>query len=71
MDASGLPKACAIRSTSPSGYFEEAALNAARKMRFMPGKVRGGAPPTRWFCRPSLSGCADLIRVPTDQNAAA
>jgi protein TonB len=41
VDASGFPKACAIRSASPSGYFEEAALNAARKMRFMPGKVRG------------------------------
>jgi protein TonB len=41
VDASGLPKACVIRSAAPPGHFEEAALNAAQKMRFMPGKVRG------------------------------
>jgi protein TonB len=41
VDTSGLPKACAVRSAEPSGYFEEAALNAAQKMRFIPGKVRG------------------------------
>jgi protein TonB len=41
VDTSGLPKACAVRSAEPSGYFEEAALNAARKMRFIPGKISG------------------------------
>ena len=43
VDTAGLPKACAVRSADPSGYFEEAALNAAQKMRFIPGKI-GGAP---------------------------
>jgi protein TonB len=41
VDTAGLPKACAIRSAEPSGYFEEAALNAAQKMRFIPGKING------------------------------
>jgi protein TonB len=41
VDASGLPKACAVRSAAPPGYFEEAALDAARKMRFLPGKLKG------------------------------
>ncbi|MDR2820353.1 MAG: TonB family protein [Desulfovibrio sp.] len=43
VDAEGLPKACVIRSADPSGYFEEAALRAAQKMRFMPGKLKGVA----------------------------
>jgi protein TonB len=41
VDAAGLPKSCVIRSAEPSGYFEEAALKAAQKMRFMPGKING------------------------------
>jgi protein TonB len=41
VDTAGLPKACDIRSAEPSGYFEEAALNAAQKMRFIPGKIDG------------------------------
>jgi protein TonB len=41
VDTAGLPKACAIRSAEPPGYFEEAALNAAQKMRFIPGKIKG------------------------------
>jgi protein TonB len=41
VDTSGLPKACAIRSAEPFGYFEEAALNAAQKIRFIPGKING------------------------------
>jgi protein TonB len=41
VDAAGLPKECSIRSAEPLGYFEEAALNAARKMRFIPGKFNG------------------------------
>jgi protein TonB len=41
VDTAGLPKACAVRSAEPPGYFEEAALNAAQKMRFIPGKIKG------------------------------
>jgi protein TonB len=41
VDTDGLPEACTIRSAEPSGYFEEATLNAARKMRFIPGKING------------------------------
>ncbi|MDR1241923.1 MAG: TonB family protein [Deltaproteobacteria bacterium] len=41
VDTGGLPKACAVHSAEPSGYFEEAALNAAQKMRFIPGKISG------------------------------
>jgi protein TonB len=41
VDSAGLPQACAIRSADPAGYFEQAALSAARKMRFRPGKIRG------------------------------
>ncbi|MDR2050187.1 MAG: energy transducer TonB [Deltaproteobacteria bacterium] len=41
VDTSGLPRECVIHSASPPGYFEEAALSAARKMRFIPGKING------------------------------
>jgi protein TonB len=41
VDTAGLPKACAVRSAEPAGYFEEAALNAAQKTRFIPGKING------------------------------
>jgi protein TonB len=41
VDAAGLPKACVIHSAGPSGYFEKAALSAAWKTRFIPGKIRG------------------------------
>ncbi|MDR2604276.1 MAG: energy transducer TonB [Desulfovibrio sp.] len=41
VDAVGLPKVCAVRSAEPSGYFEEAALSAVQKMRFIPGKIKG------------------------------
>lgn len=41
VDASGKPRECAIHEAEPAGYFEEAALAAARKTRFIPGKVRG------------------------------
>jgi protein TonB len=41
VDVAGLPKECSIRSADPPGYFEEAALSAARKMRFIPGKLKG------------------------------
>jgi protein TonB len=41
VDTAGLPKACAIWSAEPPGYFEEATLSAAQKMRFIPGKFNG------------------------------
>ncbi len=43
VDAAGLPQDCRIESADPTGYFEEAALDAARKTRFFPGQVDGRA----------------------------
>ena len=41
VDTEGKPQSCKIRSAEPAGHFEEAALSAARAMRFIPGKIRG------------------------------
>ena len=41
VDTEGRPQSCKIRSAEPAGHFEEAALSAARAMRFIPGKIRG------------------------------
>jgi protein TonB len=41
VDAAGLPRESSVRSAEPPGYFEEAALSAARNMRFIPGKLKG------------------------------
>lgn len=41
VDAQGLPVDCAVYRGEPSGYFEQAALEAAYKMRFLPGKKQG------------------------------
>lgn len=41
VDTGGNPKDIRIKSASPQGYFEEAAMAAARKMRFIPGKIKG------------------------------
>ncbi|MGJ3522353.1 energy transducer TonB [Nitratidesulfovibrio sp. D1] len=41
VDKDGNPQACAVHSAAPEGYFEEVALQAARQMRFIPGKVKG------------------------------
>lgn len=41
VDREGNPQACAVHSAVPAGYFEEVALQAARQMRFIPGKVKG------------------------------
>lgn len=43
VDTSGQPKECKIHKADPAGYFEDAALAAARKTRFIPGKVKGRA----------------------------
>jgi protein TonB len=43
VDAGGEPRMCAVYKADPPGYFEEAALDAARRTRFMPGKRRGRA----------------------------
>ncbi|OXS28212.1 MAG: energy transducer TonB [Desulfovibrio sp. MES5] len=41
VDSSGQPCNCEVVSASPVGYFEEAALKAAKNMRFAPGKLKG------------------------------
>lgn len=41
VDTSGVPVECKIVHADPQGYFEEAALQAARKTKFIPGKVKG------------------------------
>ena len=41
VDTAGHPKECRIHQADPAGYFEDAALTAARKTRFIPGKVKG------------------------------
>lgn len=41
VDMAGRPKSCTVRKADPPGYFEEAALTAAAKMRFIPGKLKG------------------------------
>lgn len=41
VDISGNPVEAQVKNAEPAGYFEEAALAAARKMRFMPGKLKG------------------------------
>lgn len=43
VDSKGLPTQCAIHAAAPPGYFEAAALEAARKMRFSPGRKDGRA----------------------------
>ncbi len=43
VDTSGMPQACAVYEARPPGYFETAALDAARRTRFIPGKLRGQA----------------------------
>ncbi|MDR3357756.1 MAG: TonB family protein [Desulfovibrio sp.] len=41
IDTAGLPSECAVHSASPPEYFEEAALDAARRTRFLPGRIKG------------------------------
>jgi protein TonB len=41
IDTAGLPGECVIHSASPPEYFEEAALAAARRTRFLPGRIKG------------------------------
>lgn len=43
VETSGQPGQCSIHSANPQGYFEEAALDAARRMRFRPGTKAGKA----------------------------
>ena len=43
VDESGTPRECAVHRADPTGSFEDAALEAARKTRFIPGKVKGRA----------------------------
>ena len=41
VDTNGLPTRCAVYKAEPSGLFEKAALEAAYRMRFTPGKKQG------------------------------
>jgi protein TonB len=41
VDSAGKPQACTVHKAEPAGYFEEAALAAALRTRFIPGKLRG------------------------------
>lgn len=43
VDAAGQPRNCTVVRATPDGFFEEAALAAARQMRFAPGKIKGQA----------------------------
>jgi protein TonB len=41
VDSAGNPQGCAVHKADPVGYFEEAALAATGKTRFIPGKLHG------------------------------
>jgi protein TonB len=41
VDKAGQPQVCSVLAAVPAGYFEDAALEAAAKMRFIPGKIQG------------------------------
>lgn len=41
VDTSGAPQSCTVARAEPPGYFEEAALTAARSTRFIPGRIKG------------------------------
>jgi len=41
VDTSGSARQCTVHSSNPKDIFDEAALKAARKTRFIPGKVNG------------------------------
>jgi protein TonB len=43
VDTAGNPQVCAIQEATPPGYFDDAALDAARRTRFIPGKRQGRA----------------------------
>lgn len=47
----GLPKNLSIHSATPAGVFDEAALKAAKRWRFQPGKYKGQAVDT-WVLLP-------------------
>ena len=46
VDSRGMPTQCSVHSATPPGTFEAAALEAARKLRFSPGRKGGRAVPT-------------------------
>lgn len=43
VDKSGQARDCRVISANPPGYFEDAALEAAVRTRFVPGKIKGQA----------------------------
>ena len=43
VEPTGRPGPCSVHAARPQGYFEQAALDAARRMRFSPGTKEGKA----------------------------
>ncbi len=41
VDVSGKPRHCSVYASEPAGVFDEAALAAARRTRFLPGRIKG------------------------------
>lgn len=41
VDASGTPRQCSVYASDPAGVFDAAALDAARRTRFIPGRING------------------------------
>ena len=41
VDKQGMPRNGQIVRASPTGYFEDAALRAVKRMRFTPGRLKG------------------------------
>jgi len=41
VDEQGNPVASLIQEATPAGVFDQAALSAARRFRFLPGKIAG------------------------------
>lgn len=41
VDAGGMPQQCTVHTSEPKGVFDAEALKAARKTRFIPGKIKG------------------------------
>lgn len=41
IDTQGQPRDCAVQSAEPAGMFEDAAVSAACRHRFLPGRIAG------------------------------
>ncbi len=43
VDKNGVPRNIQVKTANPPGYFEQVAIDAVNKMRFIPGKLHGKA----------------------------